>query len=98
MIYCEVLRRYTPREGCHARCINDSLGRVLRSRVSTLVREHAADLTSRVSSAFELVMLTSLGRTYYQGGNVGKVLYVVRQIGGQQLGAGTRAALNDTIS
>jgi hypothetical protein len=43
-------------------------------------------------------MLTSLGRTYYQGGNVGKVLYVVRQIGGQQLGAGTRAALNDTIS
>jgi hypothetical protein len=32
------------------------------------------------NSAFEFVLLTSLGRAYYQGGNVGKVLYVLRQI------------------
>ena len=32
------------------------------------------------NSAFEFVLLTSLGRAYYQGGNVGKVLYVIRQI------------------
>ncbi len=31
-------------------------------------------------SAFEFVLLTSLGRAYYQGGNVGRVLYVIRQI------------------
>ncbi len=27
------------------------------------------------NSAFEFVFLTSLGRAYHQGGNVGKVLY-----------------------
>jgi hypothetical protein len=32
------------------------------------------------NSAFEFVLLASLGRAYYQGGNVGKVLYVIRQI------------------
>lgn len=32
------------------------------------------------NSAFEYVVLTSLGRAYYQGGNVGKVLYVIKQI------------------
>src|SRR5262245_4785326 len=32
------------------------------------------------NSAFEYVALTSLGRAYHQGGNVGKVLYVIRQI------------------
>lgn len=32
------------------------------------------------NSAFEFVFLTSLGRAYHQGGNVGKVLYVIRQI------------------
>jgi len=32
------------------------------------------------NSAFEFVLLTSLGRAYHQGGNVGKVLYVIRQI------------------
>ena len=32
------------------------------------------------NSAFEFVALTSLGRAYYQGGNVGKVLYLIRQI------------------
>lgn len=32
------------------------------------------------NSAFEFVLLTSLGRAYYQGGNVGKILYVIRQI------------------
>ncbi|HEY8995387.1 MAG TPA: hypothetical protein VIM71_12035 [Lacunisphaera sp.] len=32
------------------------------------------------NSAFEYVVLASLGRAYYQGGNVGKVLYVIRQI------------------
>ena len=32
------------------------------------------------NSAFEFVFLTSLGRAYYQGGNVGKILYVIRQI------------------
>src|SRR5689334_3977217 len=32
------------------------------------------------NSSFEYVFLTSLGRAYHQGGNVGKVLYVIRQI------------------
>ncbi|MBL8541862.1 MAG: prolyl oligopeptidase family serine peptidase [Betaproteobacteria bacterium] len=32
------------------------------------------------NSAFEYVLLTSLGRAYHRGGNVGKVLYVIRQI------------------
>ncbi|HEY5818824.1 MAG TPA: prolyl oligopeptidase family serine peptidase [Mesorhizobium sp.] len=32
------------------------------------------------NSAFEFVLLTTLGRAYHQGGNVGKVLYVIRQI------------------
>ena len=32
------------------------------------------------NSAFEYVMLISLGRAYHQGGNIGKVLYVIRQI------------------
>jgi hypothetical protein len=32
------------------------------------------------NSAFEFVLLTSLGRAYYQAGNVGKILYVIRQI------------------
>ncbi|MCW5624145.1 MAG: hypothetical protein KIT73_05455 [Burkholderiales bacterium] len=32
------------------------------------------------NSAFEFVLLTSLGRAYYQGANVGKVLYLIRQI------------------
>jgi hypothetical protein len=32
------------------------------------------------NSAFEYVMLISLGRAYYQGANIGKVLYVIRQI------------------
>jgi hypothetical protein len=32
------------------------------------------------NSAFEFVLLTTLGRAYYQGGNVGKVLYVIKQI------------------
>ncbi len=32
------------------------------------------------NSAFEYVLLTSLGRAYHQGGNVGKVLYLTRQI------------------
>jgi len=32
------------------------------------------------NSAFEFVLLTSLGRAYHQGGNVGKVLQVIRQI------------------
>lgn len=32
------------------------------------------------NSAFEFVLLTALGRVYYQGGNVGKVLHVIRQI------------------
>jgi hypothetical protein len=32
------------------------------------------------NSAFEYVMLASLGRAYHQGGNVGKVLYTIRQI------------------
>ncbi len=32
------------------------------------------------NSAFEFVMLTCLGRAYYQAGNVGKVLYLIRQI------------------
>jgi hypothetical protein len=32
------------------------------------------------NSAFEFVLLTSLGRAYHQGGNIGKVLYVIRQI------------------
>lgn len=32
------------------------------------------------NSAFEFVLLTSLGRAYHQGGNVGKILYVIRQI------------------
>jgi hypothetical protein len=32
------------------------------------------------NSAFEFVLLTSLGRAYHQGGNVGKVLHVIRQI------------------
>ena len=32
------------------------------------------------NSAFEFVLLASLGRAYHQGGNVGKVLHVIRQI------------------
>src|SRR5919199_1122123 len=32
------------------------------------------------NSAFEYVMLISLGRAYHQGGNIGKLLYVIRQI------------------
>lgn len=32
------------------------------------------------NSAFEFVLLTALGRAYHQGGNVGKLLYVIRQI------------------
>lgn len=32
------------------------------------------------NSAFEFVFLTCLGRAYHQGGNVGKVLYLIRQI------------------
>lgn len=32
------------------------------------------------NSAFEYVLLTTLGRAYFQGGNVGKVLYVIKQI------------------
>ncbi|WP_181832541.1 alpha/beta hydrolase family protein [Bosea caraganae] len=32
------------------------------------------------NSAFEFVFLTSLGRAYHQGGNVGKILYLIRQI------------------
>jgi len=32
------------------------------------------------NSAFEFVLLTSLGRAYHQGGNVGKVLHVIGQI------------------
>jgi len=32
------------------------------------------------NSAFEFVFLTCLGRAYHQGGNVGKVLYLTRQI------------------
>lgn len=32
------------------------------------------------NSAFEYVLLTSLGRAYHQAGNVGKVLYVIKQI------------------
>jgi hypothetical protein len=32
------------------------------------------------NSAFEFVILTSLGRAYHQGGNVGKVLYLIKQI------------------
>jgi len=32
------------------------------------------------NSSFEYVALTSLGRAYHQGGNIGKVLYVIRQI------------------
>ncbi len=32
------------------------------------------------NSAFEYVMLTALGRAYHHAGNVGKVLYVIRQI------------------
>jgi len=32
------------------------------------------------NSAFEFVLLSTLGRTYFQGGNVGKVLRVIRQI------------------
>lgn len=31
-------------------------------------------------SAFEYVLLITLGRTYHQGGNIGKVLYVIGQI------------------
>ena len=32
------------------------------------------------NSAFEFVLLSTLGRAYFQGGNVGKVLWVIRQI------------------
>lgn len=32
------------------------------------------------NSAFEYVLLSTLGRAYHQGGNVGKVLYVIGQI------------------
>jgi len=32
------------------------------------------------NSAFEFVFLASLGRAYHQGGNVGKVLHVIRQV------------------
>jgi len=32
------------------------------------------------NSAFEFVLLSALGRAYFQGGNVGKVLWVIRQI------------------
>jgi hypothetical protein len=29
---------------------------------------------------FEMIFLTSLGRAYYSGGNVGKVLYLTKQV------------------
>jgi hypothetical protein len=29
---------------------------------------------------FEVIFLTSLGRSYYSGGNIGKVLYLTRQV------------------
>lgn len=32
------------------------------------------------NSAFEFVLLASLGRAYYQGANIGKVLFTIRQI------------------
>jgi pimeloyl-ACP methyl ester carboxylesterase len=32
------------------------------------------------NSAFEFVLLSTLGRAYFQGGNVGKVLWVIKQI------------------
>ena len=57
----------------------------------TLTQDSAANLATTPSaahqatyffrnSAFEFVLLTTLGRAYHQGGNVGKVLHVIRQI------------------
>ncbi len=46
---------------------------------TTPMAAHQASYFFR-NSAFEYVLLTSLGRAYHQGGNPGKVLYLSRQI------------------